>query len=428
MQSLTRIAAATLLACLGVNAFAADYFVVVPVKGRTATPVSVVLTLNPTTLPGGTFGSPYTGFDFKTVLQVTGDPAYNGSGVTWAATGLPSGLLVDANGVLSGTPQAQGTANVSLTASYKNQQAAQTYALTVVKASPVLGISPAVNGKSTWNLETDGPLVLATAGAYTITAANGVAVYLKAWGGAGGGGMDSATNCPAAQVGGAGGYAGGDYTFQADTYVVWVGGGGNHGTDASAPFGGAGKAMTAQNGQIPGSGGGLSGMFKGSVAQANAILVAGGGGGGAGAAGGGAEQTGIDSVGNGTPGKGATALAGGAGGDSGSSYGVGHPGTALQGGSYPSNGYSGGGGGGGYFGGGSGGRNNYMGESGGGGSNYAAASVSNAQLLAGNYSTPANSADADRGSAGQPAPGTTTTGGSTTLCSGAPGKFIIRAR
>lgn len=103
MQSLTRIAAATLLACLGVNAFAADYFVVVPVKGRTATPVAVALTLNPTTLPGGTFGAPYAGFDFKTVLQVTGDQAYNGSGVTWAATGLPSGLLVDANGAVGDT-------------------------------------------------------------------------------------------------------------------------------------------------------------------------------------------------------------------------------------------------------------------------------------------------------------------------------------
>ena len=169
MLRLKKIAAATLLACLGVNAFASDYFVVVPVKGRTATPVAIALTLNPTTLPGAYQGAPYAGFDFKSVLQVTGDPAYTGNGVAWVAAGLPSGFTLDANGVLSGTGQAVGSSSVTVPASYKSQQASRAYSLDVSKPSANIGLSPAVNGKTVWNLDTDGPLVLSTAGAYTLT-------------------------------------------------------------------------------------------------------------------------------------------------------------------------------------------------------------------------------------------------------------------
>lgn len=293
-------------------------------------------------------------------------------------------------------------------------------------SSTVLALSPAVNGKTQWDLATDGPLVLSSYGAYQLKASsNDLAVHVKMWGAAGGGAMSSSTTCPSTYLGGAGGFAGGTLTLSQGTwYVAWVGQGGNHGTDPAAPFGQAGKAVTANNGYIAGSGGGLSGLFTASASQANALLVAGGGGGGGDNFGGGAGQAGVDTTASsGKPGGGATASAGGSAGVAGSD-GVGYAGTAFQGASYLTNGGSGGGGGGGYFGGGSGGKNNYIGSSGGGGSNYASPLVASPQLVNGDTVTPGQASDPDRGNAGAPAPGYSS-GGSTTKCSGRDGLVKI---
>lgn len=60
-----------LLLVLGTSVFAADYFVVVPVKGRTATaPVQdIQVSLNAYTLPGALEGSAYS-FNLAQLLQV----------------------------------------------------------------------------------------------------------------------------------------------------------------------------------------------------------------------------------------------------------------------------------------------------------------------------------------------------------------------
>jgi hypothetical protein len=244
-------------------------------------------------------------------------------------------------------------------------------------------ISPAVSGKSTWDLDSDGALMLASAGTWTLTPASTFAVTTKEWGAGGGGGQFS-TN-------GAGGYAGGSVTLTSGvSYTLTVG------STAGAPGGGAAGT---------GHGGGYSVLR---TTSGTMTLIAGGGGGGGfggdGGAGGGTTGqmgTAFDPRHPGTPGQGGTSSSGGSGGD-----GSGGSGSSLQGGAGGSTGgsYPGGGGGGGYFGGGGGG---YPGGSGagggGGGSSFADPStVSGATLTVGNYTTPGNSADSERGTAGNP--------------------------
>lgn len=266
----------------------------------------------------------------------------------------------------------------------------------------IFTVSPAVAGKTIWNLDTDGPLVLSTAGEWTLTALGAFRAQVKLWGGAGGGTASTAF------AGGGGGYASGAIDFSG-AYTARVGAGGPKGIAGSASGGTYGGGAGGNTGG--GAGGGCSGLFAGTVSQANARLLAGGGGGaggddGSGAAGGGA-------VGGTAHGGGGTQTAGGAIG-SGSSV-PGTAGSALAGGKGGDSGDRGGGGGGqGYFGG-AGGGGGSGGGGGGGGSAYAHASVVGATLTAGSGSTPGNSADVDRGNAGT---------GSTSA--GIAGKIIIK--
>jgi len=127
---LKKITLASLLLGAALSAAAADYYVVVPVPNRTS-PATV--TLNAYPLPVAYAGAPYSGFDFKTALQVANDPNFNGTGVTWSVTGnLPAGMRLGADGVLSGTPSAVGDQGISLSARYKSASARQDYRLQVV--------------------------------------------------------------------------------------------------------------------------------------------------------------------------------------------------------------------------------------------------------------------------------------------------------
>lgn len=213
-------------------------------------------------------------------------------------------------------------------------------------------------------------------------------LVIKAWGGGGAGQA-------AGQIGGGAGFAQGtlDVTGMTDLKIV-VGQGGQN---AATAYGGGGSSTSSGNG----GGGGYSGVFDGSVAFGNAIIIAGGGGGavaGGGCGGvlkdGGEGGASTGGTGGGTcgAGVGGSQVAGGAGGAP-----DGVAGTALTG---ASSGHFGAGGGGGYYGGGSGRNTGGSGEQGaaGGGSNYVGhASLSGTTSTAGTPSTGAvaNSGDPD---------------------------------
>ncbi|KVP75246.1 hypothetical protein WJ93_07470 [Burkholderia ubonensis] len=126
-------------ACL--PAMATEFYVVVPVPKRTATPGNLTVNLSPYSPPAAIVGEPYAGFDFNQVLQVQGDPAFNSAQVRWTvATGaLPAGLMLGANGLLSGTPTAAGTATFELQATYRTKAGVQTYRVTVTNLQVSLG-------------------------------------------------------------------------------------------------------------------------------------------------------------------------------------------------------------------------------------------------------------------------------------------------
>lgn len=115
--------------------FAADYFVVVPVKGRTAVaPAEVItVTLESAPLPQATVGQAYI-YDFKPNLMVVGDSSLALNQASWSAnSALPDGLSLSASGVLSGTPsieQAAGT-ELNIAVVYKGKGAQQAYVLKV---------------------------------------------------------------------------------------------------------------------------------------------------------------------------------------------------------------------------------------------------------------------------------------------------------
>lgn len=194
------------------------------------------------------------------------------------------------------------------------------------------------------------------------------------WGAAGGGFYGPASGSNTSSPGGTGGFASGTINVAGiTTLAIVVGGGGVRGTTATGAFGGGGRPGTGNMSDQLGAGGGLSGIFSGSYAQANAHVVAGGGGGGSaygqGGNGGGANGAQGAGVSEFTAGMGGTGSGGGAkgvGAYANNSYAT--NGGALQGGHMLAPLYGGAAGGGGYFGGGSGTSNNYSGSSGGGGS------------------------------------------------------------
>jgi hypothetical protein len=126
------LAAAALFATA--SASAASYFVVVPVPNHTAVAgKNVNVALTGYSLPGGLLGQAYAGFDFKTLLAVTGDASYTGYGVHWSvvAGSLPAGLTLNSDGTLNGTPTAAGTSSFQVMASYKSKAGQQAYQVVV---------------------------------------------------------------------------------------------------------------------------------------------------------------------------------------------------------------------------------------------------------------------------------------------------------
>lgn len=113
------------------NALASDYFVVVPVKGKTSStaPVVISITLNTAILPDANVGKTYS-YNLKDHLLVTGDAALDLSQATFSTTAsLPQGISLSSSGLLSGTPAAGWSTSFLVTAQYKTKSASQTYAL-----------------------------------------------------------------------------------------------------------------------------------------------------------------------------------------------------------------------------------------------------------------------------------------------------------
>lgn len=240
--------------------------------------------------------------------------------------------------------------------------------LGIITASAIVfafSITPAVAGKTTWNLTTDGPLNLTTPGQWTIVPVSTFVVHAKAWGASG----------AAGPLGGCWSYGAGALTGDVklnagQSYVLTVGSGGKYNSNVAGVGGTSAPA-------IGGSGtGGGGGGFTGITLGASDIFIAGASGGagygGKGGAGGGTTGgVGEDYASNGSNGSGGTPTAGGAPGSNGTGAGN-QPGAARQGGN-AGGAYSGGGGGSGHFGGGGGGYASGApgAGGGGGGSSYA---------------------------------------------------------
>lgn len=229
-------------------------------------------------------------------------------------------------------------------------------------------------------------------------------IYAKIWGAGGAPGTIGGWSWSSS--GGGGGHSFGLIpVIPGETLYIVVGTGGySNYTGSTTPlYGGGGGFTNNSDNQYAGSGGGYSGIFRSSVAQANALLIAGGGGGGSsmyngnyrgladwasGGAGGGlvgaqGHTVGTANVNSGDANYKVGGLGGSqsAGGTKGAGSSQGSDGSALLGG-YGGASY-GGGGGGGYFGGGGGGYYNagtVMGG-GGGGSGYVGTTV----LFGGTY-------------------------------------------
>lgn len=350
--------------------------------------------------------------------------------ITYAVSSgsLPSGITLNSStGVLSGDPADVASStdyNFTVSASVTDQVIYKIFTLTVVATPPAtLTISPAIGGKTQWNLQVDGSLAITTAATtYTVTPTYAdFNANLKLWGAGGGSASNNGTS---GGNGGAGGYSAGAFTFRFGvSYQIIVGGGGA-GTTASRTSGGGGAGTGMQ--------------FS---ANATPIIVAGGGGGGGaagfgGTAGGGAsgqaQITGGDAP-TGFPGTQSAAGAGGAGprrvgaSGSGRNGGGGSTGSfATAGGIGFGNGGVGvlnsgdagsGGGGGGFFGGGEGGGGT-GGAGGGGGSGYTHPTlITNAVNSTGTNDVPPNSSDTERSGSG--------TGG-TVSSAGSNGIFIVK--
>lgn len=262
-------------------------------------------------------------------------------------------------------------------------------------------IIPAANGVSNWIFAVHGNISLTTPGEYTLTFTSNFSKVVKMWGA---GGAPNSGGSASWGAGGAGGAANGTISFTAGTtYVVRVPQSGrNVAGSAPALAYGAGNSGGVFTVGTAGSGGGYAGIFRNSVSQANAVMMAGGGGGGA------SDRS------DGLGGRGGTAGGGTAGqtiADFQASPGTQSAGGAAAGGASPTSGSAlqggngsggGGGGGGGYFGGGGGGTQGDGGYGGAGGSGFANATfVTSSTLYTGSGTTPGNSADALRpGTAG----------------------------
>ena len=213
-----------------------------------------------------------------TLSPVTATDA-DGDTITYAVQSgsLPTGISLNTStGALTGTPDAvvsDTTSNFTIRATANSKTVDRAFSITVL--APVT---------LTYNY---------TGSDVNFTVPTGVqSISATMWGGAGGGAHGESYN----DSGGAGGFASGTIDISSmSTLVFQVGQGGNQtGTGGGSTYRAYPSAGQTTNGRVnwsSGGGGGYTGIFNGSVSQANCLLLAGGGG-GAGAHGGGGGTSG----------------------------------------------------------------------------------------------------------------------------------------
>jgi hypothetical protein len=107
--------------------------------------LAINVALAAATPPQAIVGQAYA-YDLKKLLTVTGDNAYDGSGVTWSvvANTLPAGLSLKADGTITGTPTAAGGGAVTARATYRNVSGQQVYQVVTldIKVSLAAGSPP----------------------------------------------------------------------------------------------------------------------------------------------------------------------------------------------------------------------------------------------------------------------------------------------
>lgn len=121
------------------QAWATNYFVVVPNPGRSATS-GVTVSLSAYSLPAAHINTPYAGFDLRTLLTVKGDSTFNGSGVTWSISSgsLPAGLSLSSSGLIGGTPTEAGSKDFTVRATYRAKNGENSYQIFVANVTVTL--------------------------------------------------------------------------------------------------------------------------------------------------------------------------------------------------------------------------------------------------------------------------------------------------
>ncbi len=138
MQFSKKIFSAAAFLAICSASHASEYFVVVPVKGKTEPTVSSIsVSLQAATLPEGVVGVPYS-YSLLSSLYIHGDPSLNTALASFStSSSLPSGLALSESGAIQGTPTVKSLTGspVQVTVTYKNNQSQQTYTI-FVKGAP----------------------------------------------------------------------------------------------------------------------------------------------------------------------------------------------------------------------------------------------------------------------------------------------------
>ena len=184
---------------------------------------------------------------------------------------------------------------------WTSMTATSTFAINVVSQGNGLsrGFAVQTNGATALSVLSSGSVAMPTVSvtslsatslsATSLSAANltqsgriilGDRIFIQCWGAGGGGGTVGGWSL--GSYGGGGGYSEGYlYNIAAGTSLTLIVGGGGQVNNTTSAFGGGGIASPAGADNRYGSGGGgYTGIFNGTVSQANAIIIAGGGGGG----------------------------------------------------------------------------------------------------------------------------------------------------